>query len=480
MIIKLSKRQINEVRYIDAANRDMTSRMDRPYRKDWQEKYNQQPITNDDKIRVYHGCSIKTALDICQNGTSGKELHPRTYSYENGMNPLGIFVTVNFEKAKDFGYDPKAMCILEFTVKASDLETPVWNNSDSYFGQGSNPQPFRDADERKAQKNKYDDDARNVPDEDYFDFSKKKDIKLDKSYIRNSDKPAMAKSIFDNYEHQALFMGDLNPNMIKYVWVCENGQSQYQRYTEKDFLRKYGNVKGIQKKSMRFKKEKLFQPNEGVKSWDEVINRIVKQDEGQPWAMSREEIIDTLREYHVMDNPTSDFALSYIKQIFWPRQIIQLYGKDFFNKYFNRLEQDFNENYIYDKSFPLTEGSWGYEPTQNDTTLDIINDWYKQGFDLLLDTSSDCNDGSSAWNYIGLIIHLIKTIVDSDETGSFEPSLYLKDSGLFERIDELLDLCEDDKTWLESWDEPSKIKQSLKKIRKEVDKYRKIVDKRTN
>ena len=41
------------------------------------------------------------------------------------------------------------MCILEFTVKASDLETPVWNNSDSYFGQGSNPQPFRDADEQK-------------------------------------------------------------------------------------------------------------------------------------------------------------------------------------------------------------------------------------------------------------------------------------------------------------------------------------------
>ena len=67
----------------------------------------------------------------------------------------------------------------------------------------------------------------------------------------------------------------------------------------------------------------------------------------------REEIIDALRGYHVMDNPTSDFALNYIKQIFWPRQIIQLYGKDFFNKYFNRLEQDFNENYIYDKSWNI-------------------------------------------------------------------------------------------------------------------------------
>lgn len=343
MIIKLTRQQLNEVRYIDAANRDMTTREGRPYRKDWQEKYNQQPITNDDKIRVYHGCSIKTALDICQNGTSGKEFHPRTYSYENWMNPLGIFVTVNFETAKDFGYDTEAMCVLEFTVKASDLETPVWNNSDSYFGQNSNPFPFKDAAERKAQKNKYDDDARNVPDEDYFDFSKKKDIRLDKSYIRNSDKPAMAKSIFDNYEHQALFMGDLDPNMIKYVWVCENGQSQYQRYTEKDFLRKYGGTRNgnDEIRGRLSKKEKIFKPNESVKSWDEVINRTVRQSEGGPLALSRDEVISMFKYYHIIDNPTSDTALRYIKQTFWPKQIIQLYGKDFFNYNFNRLEQDY-------------------------------------------------------------------------------------------------------------------------------------------
>ena len=64
MIIKLSKRQINEVRYIDAANRDMTSRMDRPYRKDWQEKYNQQPITN---INAIHPTNFSRGMNCMLN-----------------------------------------------------------------------------------------------------------------------------------------------------------------------------------------------------------------------------------------------------------------------------------------------------------------------------------------------------------------------------------------------------------------------------
>lgn len=479
MIIKLSKRQINEVRYIDAANRDMTSQIDRkPYRNRWQEKYNQQPIKNNDKIRVFHGCSIKTALDICTNGTSGKEYHPRSYSYETGMNPLGIFVTVNFEKAKDFGYDTKAMCILEFTVKASDLETPVWNNSDSYFGQGSNPQPFRNADERKVQKDKYDNDARNTSDDDYYDYKKKKNIIINKDYIRNSDKPSMAKNIFDNPEHQALFMGDLNPNMIKYVWVCEKGENQYKRYNEKDFLRRYVSLLNNTGQN-RLKKEKIFNPNDSVKSWDEVIGKLVKQDEGTPWAMSREEVINSLNEFHIMDNPTSDFAIRYIKQIFWPRQIIQLYGKDFFNKNFNRLEQDFNESYVYNSDY-LAEGAWGYNLCQNDQTLDDINKWYDRGFEILIDMSKECKDGNSAWSCLGVVLHVIGSLIKSKEEGSFEPKLGLKRSNIFKICNKLLNTCNSDKEWIDSWDNPSKMKASLQKVKKLINKYNTMLEKETD
>lgn len=56
----------------------------------------------------------------------------------------------------------------------------------------------------------------------------------------------MALYVFDNMEHQALFMGDLNPNMIKYVWVKENGEQQYQKYTEKIF-KKYNKATTVSK-----------------------------------------------------------------------------------------------------------------------------------------------------------------------------------------------------------------------------------------
>jgi hypothetical protein len=32
-------------------------------------------------------------------------------------------------------------------------------------------------------------------------------------------------------------------------------------------------------------------------------------------------------------------SIEYITSLFWPKQIIQLYGKEFFDKYFNRLGQ---------------------------------------------------------------------------------------------------------------------------------------------
>lgn len=342
-VIKITENQfnqLNEVRYVNAANRYQHSYIPRPYRKDWSDVYNQEPIKNNESIRVFHGCNLKTALEICTKGTSGKVYHHRSYSYESGMNPLGIFVTVDFEKAKDFGYDTKAKCVLEFTVKASDLETPVWNGSDTYFGADTNPRPFANAEERKAQKAKYDKNALNMDDFSYWDFIKNKQITFDKSYIRNSDKPAMAQNIFNNTEHQALFMGDLNPNMIKYVWVKKSGENQYQRYVEKDFVRLFG--KNKPKKDGRLSKysESLFNPNDNVESSKDIINRILNlySDEN----ISKEDLYSNIKDMGLTDNPpTSDTAIDFLRRNVWPKQIIQAYGRDFFNQHFNRLEQDF-------------------------------------------------------------------------------------------------------------------------------------------
>lgn len=346
-IIKVTEdqfNQLNEVRYINTKQKNYISDTDsrnryipnRRRKLGFENNGGQNPIKNNEKIRVFHGCSMETALEICTKGTSGKVYHPRTYTYETGMNPLGIFVTVKFEVAKNFGHNSNDMCILEFTVNSSDLETPVWNGKDSYFVQGENPMPFNNSKERKTQKAKYDNDALNIKDDKYYDIIKNGDITIDYSHIRNSDKPAMANNIFNNIEHQALFMGDLNPNMVKYVWVRKRNENQYVRYTEKDFLLKFKQKE--KKKIGRFANVgmKAFRPNEDVNSFDDAIQKI---------AMHRNidvnKVLKNFKEHDVFDDPYRPWAVRFIQLTFWPKQIIQLFGRDYFNKNFNRLEQDF-------------------------------------------------------------------------------------------------------------------------------------------
>jgi len=85
-------KKLIEVRYIDTSNK---------YKKDPYQTLNQEPIKNGESIRVFHGCDLETALNTAINGLSGQVRVPRTYSYENGMNPKGLFVTTEFKKAKD-------------------------------------------------------------------------------------------------------------------------------------------------------------------------------------------------------------------------------------------------------------------------------------------------------------------------------------------------------------------------------------------
>lgn len=113
----------------------------------------------------------------------------------------------------------------------------------------------------------------------------------------------------------------------------------------KRFLKKYNKAttvsKGdVQQKRLQRSQNKLFSPNDNVSSWNDVVNRIIERDKGTPWELSKDEIINFFNEMEIMTKP-SEFAIDYLKRNLWPKQIIQLYGRDFFNKYFNRLEQEF-------------------------------------------------------------------------------------------------------------------------------------------
>jgi hypothetical protein len=332
---------LNEVRYIDTRFEQPDGGVHKSL-DNWSE-YNQEPIKNNERIRVFHGTNLRTAVEIAIKGVSGKEWRPRTYSYEQGMNPVGLFVTTDFVKAKYFaspfngGDNHKAAVIIEFTANSNDLDTPVWNNSNTFFGQGSNPMSFGSREERDKQKQAYNDEAR----------------KSKYDYISKSDNPAMADNIFNNSEHQALFIGDLNPNMIKRFWVKkykhENGyvatEKQYTPMSRQQFLKIYGNdnyqLRDGDSYRGQFKNEKAYLPNEDFTTIEDFALRILRREErlypkmvqkrkANPNYSEQQEIqdnIDGIKDCIKYGN--MDTLLSYM----WPKQFKQFMGKEQYDKY---------------------------------------------------------------------------------------------------------------------------------------------------
>ena len=184
-IINAIKRVINEVRYIGRNIED------------------ESPLMDSETIRVYHGFnSFEDASKVLEKGLSGREKAKRIYSYESGNNPYGLFVTTDFKIAKTFAHSG---VIIEFSTKVSDLEAPVWVGGRSYFVQGEYTQSFKDMDEREQQRL----------------INRQKSGESPYDQISKSDRPELAQTIFDNSEKQALYKGDLDPNMIKRVWYNE-------------------------------------------------------------------------------------------------------------------------------------------------------------------------------------------------------------------------------------------------------------------
>lgn len=272
---------INEVRYINPNSTNET------------------PITDGEKIRVFHGFnSFDDVIYALQYGLSGKEPARRIYSYESGNNPKGLFVTIDLKTATKFAY---SKVIIEFTSKISDLEAPVWVGGRGYFIQGEYTKSFKDMNEREQQRLI----NRQTSSESPYDF------------ISKSDRPELAETIFDNPERQALYIGDLNPNMIKRVWVKDN-QNNWTHITPTQFLNqnKDYKIKDTYKYS-----EKYFKPND-----DFTIEHIYNTSMKLPWIKNnKEEAIETTESFIkdvFSDFYQSEYELSKIG--FFPKQIKQI------------------------------------------------------------------------------------------------------------------------------------------------------------
>jgi hypothetical protein len=336
-------KNIEEVRYLD------TKAYNVPREK---------PLKDTETIRVYHGFySYETALEVLKKGLSGKERARRIYSFESGNNPYGLFVTVDFESATKFA---SSGIIIEFSTKVSDLEAPVWVGGRSYFVQGEYTKSFKDLDEREQQRLLNRQRAGESP---YDSISK-------------SDRPELAETLFDNAERQALYIGDLNPNMIKRVWYNETRHIKrlingpWEKYSVKEFLNYKKENKG--KKGKRIE----FYPNDNFTI--EKFSSFLDSDE------DLKIYLDQIINYDL----DSDYTLKQYG--FWPKQIKQLrdlHSKGYFDKYLNESklikENDSEDIYEYEE---ISDGK--FEFTTEKGTKYIVN-IIKQGKGIIFNYTAD-------------------------------------------------------------------------------------------
>jgi len=286
------------------------------------------PLKDNDTIIVYHGYyNSNDAILTAKFGLSGKERASRVYSYEAVNNPKGLFVSVSFDQVKrNFA---GSGVIIEFATKVSDLEAPVWAGSDNYFVQGDYTGRFDSEDEREQQRLNYRD----------------KHNKSENLAIVNSDRPELAYSLYESSENQALFIGDLNPNMIRAFWVNEKLKDerlhggQWERMDRNSFIKKYYNEDDFNqttrygnreetRPSDKFlnKKNKYFQPAE-----DFDLEKL-KEKLHKDWGIgrSKEEVYNIF-----MENIIEPWDKHYIYSHFYPKQIKQM--EHIYKKYITKL-----------------------------------------------------------------------------------------------------------------------------------------------
>ena len=123
-----------------------------------------------------------------------------------------------------------APSIKKFTAKSDDLDTPVWNDSSTFFGQGSNPQPFKNRSEREQQKQKYQDDAKKSDNEYVRNITQKNDVNPDDKLI-NKLKFASNKSEIKSIVYKKL--EDLTNLISSNLLQINELKSDYKKFEEK-------------------------------------------------------------------------------------------------------------------------------------------------------------------------------------------------------------------------------------------------------
>lgn len=208
------------------------------------------PLKAGDTVRVFHGFRDRPhAIEACAYGLSGRQRAQRVYSYESDNNPYGLFVTLNFKTAAEFGGT-----IIEFVCRSEELEAPVWPGG-GYTVQGQMAQYFGHGAKGRAARNQRRKAARAEVEQD---FARRPDPENWK-HVTGSDDLLTANMLLNSHEYQALFIGDLNPKRIVAVYTRDRDtyNSPYTKLTTEQFL-----SANPAKKEWGSSVDKIFQPDE--------------------------------------------------------------------------------------------------------------------------------------------------------------------------------------------------------------------------
>ena len=135
---------------------------------------------------------------------------------------------------------------------------------------------------------------------------------------------------------------------------------------------------------------------------------------------------------------------------------------DRFAKYVNDNDNEYEEKLKLSK---IDEGAWGKGPLDNDSALDVQDDFGKICLRILYNKTKVAQESDAIWSNLGVFIDFVKKYKDDELHFTDE---YI-DAVNFIKV-KLVQLL-NDKAWLSSWDDPSEMTSNLKKLYKTIASY---------